>query len=78
MFTFTIKMIYAASPPYGYAEKHAPKGQLMTVIGGNRWSDPCGKASYHSYSERTDQLAQALTLFVNKGEIMPIIKGQDD
>jgi hypothetical protein len=50
----------------------------MTVIGGNRWSEPCGKASYHSYSERTDQLAQALTLFVNKGEIMPIIKGQDD
>ena len=64
--------------PYGYAEKHAPKGQLMTVIGGNRWSEPCGKASYHSYSERTDQLAQALTLFVNKGEVMPVIKGQDD
>lgn len=64
--------------PYGYAEKHAPKGQLMTVVGGNRWTEPCGKASYHSYSERTDQLAQALSLFINTGEVTAIIKGKED
>ena len=50
----------------------------MTVIGGNRWSEACGKASYHSYSERTDQLAQALVLFMNKGEVTLTIKGQED
>jgi hypothetical protein len=66
------------STPYSYAEKHAPQGQLMTVIGGNRWAEACGKASYHSYSERTDQLAQALVLFMNKGEVTLTIKGQED
>lgn len=64
--------------PYSFATKHAPKGQLMTVVGGNRWSDPCGKASYHSFSERTPQLAEALIAYINRGEVTELIKGDDD
>ena len=50
----------------------------MTVVGGNRWSDPCGKASYHSFSERTPQLAEALIAYINRGEVTELIKGDDD
>jgi hypothetical protein len=64
--------------PYSFATKHAPKGQLMTVVGGNRWSDPCGKASYHSFSERTSQLAEALISYINRGEVIELIKGNED
>ena len=64
--------------PYSYASKHAPKGQLITVVGGNRWSDPCGKASYHSFSERTTQLADALAAYVNRGEVVELVKGDGD
>jgi hypothetical protein len=64
--------------PYSYVTKHAPKGQLITVVGGNRWSDPCGKASYHSFSERTTQLADALAAYVNRGEVVELVKGDGD
>jgi hypothetical protein len=64
--------------PYSFAVKNAPKGRLITVQGGNRWSDPCGKASYHSYSDRTTQLADALVAFVNRSEVTATVKGDED
>lgn len=64
--------------PYSYAQKNAKEGQLITVIGGNKWSAPCGKASYHGYSERRLQLADALVAFVNRSEVIPFVKGDKD
>ena len=64
--------------PYSFAAKNALPDKLMTVVGGNRWSEPCGKASYHSYSERTDPLAQALIAFINRAEVTAVIKGPGD
>ncbi len=51
---------------------------LMTVVGGNRWSSVCGKASYHSYSERSAQVGTALVRWMNEGVITPLIKGEGD
>jgi hypothetical protein len=64
--------------PYSFAAKNALPDKLMTVVGGNRWSEPCGKASYHSYSDRTDPLAQALIAFINRAEVTAVIKGPGD
>ena len=64
--------------PYSHARQNAQPGMLMTVVGGNRWSDPCGKASYHSYSERTDPLAEALIAFLNRAQVTPLIQGPGD
>lgn len=61
--------------PYSYAQKHAKPGQLITVVGGNKWSAPCGKASYHGYSERRRQLADALIALINRAEVMTIVNG---
>lgn len=63
--------------PYEFARKQALHG-LMTVVGGNRWSDICGKASYHSYSERSAQVGTALVRWMNEGVITPLIKGEGD
>lgn len=64
--------------PYSYAKNHAKEGQLITVVGGNKWSAPCGKASYHSYSERRLQLADALVALINRSEVIPLVKGDKD
>lgn len=63
--------------PYEFARKQAIHG-LMTVVGGNRWSDVCGKASYHSYAERSLQVGAALIKWMNEGVITPLIKGETD
>jgi hypothetical protein len=63
--------------PYDFAQKQAING-LMTVVGGNRWSDPCGKASFHSYADRSTQVGHALVKWINEGIITPVIKGADD
>jgi hypothetical protein len=63
--------------PYAYAKRQAIHG-LMTVVGGNRWSDPCGKASYHSYAGRSSQVGAALVRWMNEGVITPLIKGEQD
>ena len=64
--------------PYNYAVKHAKPGQLITVIGGNRLSEPCGKASFHGYSERTAGLSEALVAYLNRGEVVSVVKGNED
>jgi hypothetical protein len=64
--------------PYSFVAKHAKPGQLITVLGGNRWSEVCGKASFHSYSERTAALSEALVTYLNRGEVVPVVKGSDD
>lgn len=63
--------------PYDFAKARGVHG-LMTVVGGNRWSEPCGKASYHSYAERSQQVGAALVRWINDGVITPLIKGDDD
>ena len=63
--------------PYDFAKRQAIHG-LMTVVGGNRWSDPCGKASYHSYSERSTEVGHALVKWINDGVITPLIKAQGE
>lgn len=63
--------------PYAFAKARGANG-LMTVLGGNRWSEPCGKASYHSYSERSQQVGVALVRWINDGVITPVIKGDGD
>ena len=63
--------------PYDFAQKQAVHG-LMTVVGGNRWSEPCGKASFHSYAGRSTQVGQALVKWMNEGIITAVIKGADD
>jgi hypothetical protein len=63
--------------PYDFARKQAVNG-LMTVVGGNRWSDPCGKASFHSYADRSTQVGHALVKWINEGTFTPVIKGPDD
>lgn len=63
--------------PYDFAQKQAVNG-LMTVVGGNRWSDPCGKASLHSYAGRSAQVGHALVKWINEGVITAVIKGADD
>lgn len=64
--------------PYSYAKKNAKEGHLITVLGGNKWSAPCGKASYHSYADRRGQLAQALVALINRSEVTPLVKGDKD
>lgn len=63
--------------PYAFAKKQGIHG-LMTVIGGNRWSDACGKASFHSYAERSQQVGAALVKWINEGVITPLIQGEKD
>jgi hypothetical protein len=63
--------------PYDFAQKQAVNG-LMTVVGGIRWSDPCGKASFHSYAGRSAQVGHALVKWINEGVITAVIKGADD
>ena len=63
--------------PYSFAKRQAIHG-LMTVIGGNRWSEVCGKASYHSYAERSVQVGAALVRWINEGVITAVIKGEQD
>lgn len=63
--------------PYEFAKTRGVNG-LMTVVGGNRWSAPCGKASYHSYSERSQEVGAALVRWINDGVITPVIKGDTD
>jgi hypothetical protein len=63
--------------PYDFAQKQAVNG-LMTVVGGNRWAEPCGKASFHSYAGRSTQVGQALVKWMNEGIITAVIKGADD
>ena len=63
--------------PYDFAQKQAVNG-LMTVVGGNRCSDPCGKASFHSYAGRSAQVGHALVKWINEGVITAVIKGNDD
>jgi hypothetical protein len=50
----------------------------MTLVGGNRWSEPCGKASFHSYAGRSAQVGHALVKWINEGVITAVIKGADD
>lgn len=64
--------------PYSYAKKHAPEGRLITVLGGNKWTAPCGKASYHGYSDRRAQLADALVALINRSEVTASVKGEQD
>ncbi len=59
--------------PYSYAQRQGSPSRLMTVVGGNRWSDPCGKASYHSYDERHEALGQALIRWINEGVVTAVI-----
>ncbi len=61
--------------PYAFAKKQAIHG-LMTVTGGNRWSDPCGKASFHSYAERSQQVGVALVRWINEGVLTPQIPAE--
>lgn len=61
--------------PYSYAKKHAKQGQLITVTGGNRFSAPCGGASYHGFAGRRPQVADALVAYINRGEVIPLVKG---
>ena len=64
--------------PYSYAKKHAQEGRLITVLGGNKWTAPCGKASYHGYSDRRAQLADALVALINRSEVIASVKGEQD
>ncbi len=64
--------------PYSYAQKHAPAGRLITVLGGNKWSAPCGKASYHGYADRRGPLAEALVKLINQSEVTALVKGEQD
>lgn len=64
--------------PYSYTQKNAKPGQLITVMDGNKWSAPCGKASYHGYAERRPQLAEALIALINRSEVVAIVKGDKD
>lgn len=61
--------------PYSYAKKYAKPDQLITVTGGNRFSAPCGKASYHGFAGRRPQVADALVAYINRGEVIPLVKG---
>lgn len=61
--------------PYSYAKKHAVQGQLITVTGGNRFSAPCGGASYHGFAGRRPQVADALVAYINRSEVIPTVKG---
>lgn len=63
--------------PYAYAKRQGIHG-LMTVTGGNRWAEPCGKASYHSYAERSSQVGAALVRWINEGVITPLIRAEQD
>ncbi|MFM8546066.1 MAG: hypothetical protein ACKODB_00335 [Betaproteobacteria bacterium] len=63
--------------PYEFAKVRGVHG-LMTVVGGNRSSEPCGKASFHSYSERTQEVGAALVRWINDGVVTPVIKGASD
>ncbi len=63
--------------PYDFAKARG-LNRLMTVVGGNRWSEPCGKASFHSYAERSQEVGAALVRWINDGVITPIIKGAGD
>ncbi len=58
--------------PYSFAQRHGSQNRLITVVGGNRWSDPCGKASYHSYDERQEAVGQALVRWINEGVVTPV------
>lgn len=58
--------------PYQFAQRQGSPNRLITVVGGNRWSDPCGKASYHSYDERHEAVGQALVRWINDGEVTPM------
>ncbi|MFM1926313.1 MAG: hypothetical protein RIT44_2119 [Pseudomonadota bacterium] len=64
--------------PYNYAKKHAPEGRLITVLGGNKWTAPCGKASYHGYADRRAQVADALVALINRSEVIATVKGEQD
>lgn len=55
--------------PYRFAQNHGSPNRLITVVGGSRWSDPCGKASYHSYDERHEAVGQALVRWINEGVV---------
>ncbi len=61
--------------PYAFAKKQAIHG-LMTVTGGNRWSEPCGKASFHSYAERSQEVGAALVKWLNEGVLTPQIPAE--
>ncbi len=61
--------------PYAFAKKQAIHG-LMTVTGGNRWSEPCGKASFHSYAERSQEVGAALVKWLNEGVLTPLIPAE--
>ena len=63
--------------PYDFARRQGIHG-LMTVVGGNRWSEPCGKASYHSYAERSAPVGAALVRWINEGVVTPMIPGDRD
>ena len=58
--------------PYSFAQRHGNPSRLITVVGGNRWSDPCGKASYHSYDERHEAVGPALVRWINEGVVTPV------
>ncbi len=58
--------------PYRFAQRQGGPNRLITVVGGNRWSDPCGKASYHSYDERHEVVGQALVRWINEGVVTPV------